>query len=287
MTTTSMARHLLLLLLLFAGLAPTAARADDLDDILGTGSDDDDDDSTVKEEKDAVLSGNLDDTVGVTEGDVLTPEDQGDHKKRLIKTLQQKTFLKIGRYEASPKFGFVTNDPYINRLLLGASFTAHVTEIYGFELDVAFSPDLGEADWKPVTKQLILENQVSPDFSRILWYSHLDFEFSPIYGKVAVLGRGIVNFDVYGTFGAGAVGTRDDLEALQAENDVKAQSTASQVHPTTNIGGGLRILLNPTVAVRVEGKSLLYIETVSATTLEMKGTFALYGGVSFFFPGMK
>ena len=39
-------------------------------------------------------------------------------------------------------------------------------------------------------------------------------------------------------------------------------------------------------AVRVEGRSLVYIETVSSTTLEMKNNFILAGGVSFFFPSM-
>ena len=40
------------------------------------------------------------------------------------------------------------------------------------------------------------------------------FQFSPIYGKVALNGRRIVNFDVFAAFGLGLTLTQDDLEAL-------------------------------------------------------------------------
>ena len=60
-----------------------------------------------------------------------------------------------------------------------------------------------------------------------------------------------------------------------------------QIHPTTNFGGGARVVFNEFVAVRVDGRSLVYIETVNSTTLEMKNNFILSGGVSFFFPGMQ
>ena len=38
--------------------------------------------------------------------------------------------------------------------------------------------------------------------------------------------------------------------------------------------------------MRVDGRSLIYIETVNSTTLEMKNNFILSGGVGFFFPSM-
>ena len=78
--------------------------------------------------------------------------------------------MKIGRYEATPQVGFVTNDPFINRYLLGAGFGYHVTEIFAVEAQGIFSPDLNEADWKPITRQIINENQVTPDISKIQFY---------------------------------------------------------------------------------------------------------------------
>ena len=207
-------------------------------------------------------------------------------KKRVIQTLQQKTFMKIGRYEASPHLGFVTNDPFINRYLLGADFAYHVTEIFAVEFAGNFSPDLGTADYKGITNQIIDKNSVTPDISKIQFYGTASFQYSPIYGKVAVVGNNIITFDIFGVFGTGIVNTKDDLIALQKEDDPAAQATQSQMHPTINFGGGLRVVLSEGFAVRFEGRGLSYIEVLESTTLEMKNNFTLLAGASFFFPGM-
>ena len=208
-------------------------------------------------------------------------------KKQVIKTLQRKTFLKLDRWEVSPHIAFVTNDPFLNRYIIGTGVAYNLTEIFAVEGMLDFSPDLNEADWKPLTKQLVEENSVSPDISKLQTFGSFCFVFSPIYGKAAVLGRKIVNFDIYGKFGMGATQTVDDLTALQAEGDPRAESTAVQVHPTTNFGGGARIIFNQNIAARVEGRSMIYIETVNAVTLEMKNNFLLQFSASFFFPSIK
>lgn len=263
-----------------------------LDDILGSEETDDEDstpsDTTeVAEERRDLLEGDVDDTVGTTDEEVIETPDEVDRRIRPIKVLQPKNFLKIGRYEVAPHLGFVTNDPFVNRYLIGAEFVYHATEVLGVGLQATFSPDFGEADYKPITEQLVEENQVSPDISKINYFANVNLQFSPIYGKVAVTDKSIVLFDVYGMFGAGFTGTRDDLEALQGTDDPKAMATATQVHPTTNFGGGVRVTFGPNIAVKLEGRSMIYIETVNSTTLEMKNNFMLLGAFSFFFPGMQ
>lgn len=252
---------------------------DDLGDILGTGSDDSGSGGeSTRDEREAVERGETDER--------STVESDEDRQKRVIKTLQKKTFMKIGRYEAAPHIGFVSNDPFINRYIIGAGFAAHLTEVFAIEAMGSFSPDFGEGDWKPITHQLIEENQVSPDISKIMYFGNVNFQFSPIYGKVAIPGGKIIAFDIFGAFGTGVVNTKDDLTALQCETDPACIATAVQFHPTTNFGGGVRVVLNENIAVRIEGRSLVYIETIASTTLEMKNNFLLLGGVSFFFPGM-
>ena len=270
-------------LLLTPLFGASSAMAQD-DDLFGPGPMEREE--TVAEERAALESGDLDDRVGVTSEEIVLPEDERA-RRRIIKALPRKRFLKIGRWEAAPHIGFVTNDPFINRYLLGAGISHHLTEVFAVELIGSFSPDFGRGDWKAITDQLVEENQVSPDISKILFYGNINFQFSPIYGKVAVMGRTIVNFDVFGSFGTGLVYTRDDLEALQAQEDPAAVATQNQYHPTTNFGAGFRILLNPNIAVRIEGRSMVYVETVKSTTLEMKNNFLLLGSVAFFFPGMN
>jgi outer membrane beta-barrel protein len=259
-----------------AGLANDGL-ADELDDVLkgpDPGSESTDSEQTVDEEPAA------------TPAPIALDED-GKRKKTVIKTLARKNFLKLGRFEASPHAAFVANDPFLNRYIVGTGFGYHITEVFAVETSIDFAPDLGEGDWKPLTTQLVTENNVSPDISKLTLFGAATFQYSPIYGKVAVVGRNIVNFDVYGAFGMGFTRTTDDLTALGAEDDPRAQITQFQTHPTTNFGGGLRIIFGESIAARVEARSLVYIETVNATTLEMKNNLILQGAVSFFFPNMK
>jgi len=257
-----------------------AVVADELDDILG-----EPDPGSSEAETEAVRNGELGDSVGARQEIVLEEDDK--RKKTVIKTLARKNFLKLGRFEASPHVAFVANDPFLNRYVVGTGIGYHITEVFAVETSIDFAPDLGDGDWKPLTTQLVTENSVSPDISKLTLFGSATFQYSPIYGKLAVVGRSIVNFDVYGAFGMGFTRTTDDLTALGAEDDELALATQFQTHPTTNFGGGVRIIFGESIAARVEARSLVYIETVKSTNLEMKNDLLVQGAVSFFFPNMK
>lgn len=256
---------------------------DELDDLLKDVLNDQKQPQSVAEEKKDLLAGKVDDG-----SDVVLPEEL-ERRRRLIKTLQKKTFLKLGRYEVTPKLGAVANDPYIKRYLLGVDATAHLTEIFAIEANATFSPDFGVADWKPITDQLVNENRVSPSISKIIFFSSVGFQFAPIYGKVALSSDKIINFDVYGTVGSGVVYTKDDLRALQAEGEPAAIATEAQIHPTMNMGGGVRVVLPDSndFAIRVEGRSLVYIETLNSLDLQYKNNLLFNAGFSFFFPNVE
>jgi len=272
--------------------ASTVALADDapaplLPSLDGVAQDDDDlfgDDPD--DERGALERGELGDTVGARDEEVILVEDEGKNKT-VIKTIQRKNFLKLGRFEASPHAAFVANDPFLNRYIVGTGLAYHVTEVFAVEGTFDFAPDLGEGDWKPLTTQLVNENSVSPDISKLTMFGSFTFQYSPIYGKLAIVGRDIILFDLYGAFGMGFTKTADDLNALQAEGEERAMATEFQTHPTTNFGGGLRIIFGESIAARVEARSMVYIETVNATTLEMKNNLIIQAAASFFFPNLK
>jgi outer membrane beta-barrel protein len=258
---------------------------DDLGDILGGGSDDSEQSSD--QEAQDFASGNTGTTVGAR-GEESQLVENDDDKPRLIKTIQRKKFFKKGRWEASPHIAFVANDPFLKRYIVGSGINYNITEIFAVELNLDFSPDLGEADYKPVTKQLIDKNSVSPDISRLTYFGSASFLFSPIYGKVAVMGGKIINFDIYAAFGMGMTQTSECLECLDADEEIVAtKNTANQLHPTTNFGGGARVIFNENLAFRLEGRSMVYIETVNSTQLEMKNNFIIQSAVSIFFPAIK
>lgn len=263
------------------GIAQEDSSDDELGDILGGSTGDGEGDSSAETQDFAREDSSPD------KDDVVLVENDSN-KKRLIKTIQKKNFYKKGRWEASPHFAFVANDPFLNRYIVGAGLNYNLTEIFAVEVNMDFSPDLGDADWKPVTKQLIEENHVSPDISKLTYFGSASFLFSPIYGKVAVVGREIINFDIFGAFGMGMTRTSESLEALDAEaGNERAVLTQHQMHPTTNFGGGARVIFGENLALRLDGRSMVYIETVNATQLEMKNNFLIQGSVSVFFPRTK
>lgn len=245
--------------------------------------DDDSPEDSVKSEREAVKSGKA-----TSASPTLPGED--DKRRRIIKTIQKKNFMKIHRFEVGPSLGFVANDPFLNRYIVGLVGDYHMTEVFALELQFGYAPILGQGgendpDWKDLSKQLLLKNSVSPDISKLTAHGSAALAFSPIYGKAAV-GRSIVIFDIYGYFGLGVTQTTDDLVALQNDEE-SAVLTQNQVHPTSVMGGGARVAFSEGVAARIEGKSMSYIETVNSTTLEMKNNFILQANVSFFFPGIK
>jgi len=263
------------------GIAQEDSSDDELGDILGGSTGDGEGDSSAETQDFARGDSSPD------KDDVVLVENDSN-KKRLIKTIQKKNFYKKGRWEASPHFAFVANDPFLNRYIVGAGINYNLTEIFAVEVNMDFSPDLGDADWKPVTKQLIEENHVSPDISKLTYFGSASFLFSPIYGKVAVVGREIINFDIFGAFGMGMTRTSESLEALDAEaGNERAVLTQHQMHPTTNFGGGARVIFGENLALRLDGRSMVYIETVNATQLEMKNNFLIQGSASVFFPRTK
>ncbi len=269
------------------GIAQEDSSDDELGDILGGGSDDSEQ-SSEQETRD-FASGNTGDKIGARSEDVQLVEGD-DNKKRLIKTIQRKNFFKKGRWEASPHVAWVANDPFIKRYIVGAGINYNITEIFAIEATFDFSPDLGKADYKPITKQLIDENSVSPDISRLTYFGSLSMLFSPIYGKAAVMGGKIVNFDIYTAFGMGMTRTVECLECLDQAGEEKAPAAAKtqyQMHPTTNMGAGARVIFNENLAFRLEGKSMVYIETVNSTQLEMKNNLIIQASASLFFPAIK
>jgi len=252
---------------------------DDLDDILApSGSQT----STVAEERrEAEREAERGDT-----GETKVP----DYRKKLIKTLQKKEFLKIGRFEFTPHLGYVANDPFVHRLLFGAGLGYHITEVFMFEIQGGGSPDLGTGDFKPITSQLTCANgadedncnSVAPEISRQTWHVVGQFNWSPFYGKISSKRSSII-FDLYATLGAGVVGTVDDLALIGQEDEDDALLTQFQVHPALALGGGLRVNFTKTVGLRFDVKSLSYIGTLQSTKLELKNNLTLQLGASVLF----
>ncbi len=251
--------------------------------------DDDDDSSSVKAEKDALKS-------AATTPSVVELDDE-DRRRRIIMTLQKKNFLKLKRFEGGIGAGAVVNDPFLNRRIINGVLDYHINEVFALDFQGGWAPEFGEVidsssendpDLKQLTKDLLKYNAVAPDISKLTFHGSAALAYSPIYGKGAVFNN-IIIFDLFGYFGLGAVRTHDDTTVYASGDDDgdTVELTALQVHPTTVIGGGLRVAFNQRVAARMDIKSMSYIEVVNGGTLEMKNNLIILGSVCFFFPNMQ
>ena len=180
-------------------------------------------------------------------------------------------FQKLGRGSDWPKqrfeagLGMVTNDPFLSLKLINLSYIRYLKENLSLHLDLGYSPDFGDSDWKPLTMQLVTENSVSPDISKIRAIGSCMLGFEPFL---------FVSKPLKGTFGFrtgyGVIQTFDDLSALQAEGDPRAESTQEQLHSGIVFGPYLTILNKDFGTFGLYLDNSFYIETIDGTTLEMK-----------------
>ena len=165
--------------------------------------------------------------------------------------------------ETSAGFEIATGNPYLRSrgLALGADYRPRRMLRLGI-FAVRYIYTREEPGWTPLTEQLVAENHVSPDLTRMVWRARAVVGFDPFR-----TGIGSLDARTGLHVGFGAAKTRDDLEALQQQDDPDAQATETQLQPTMVYGlssslGGER-LRGRLVVERVR-----FTETVSSTTVE-------------------
>jgi outer membrane beta-barrel protein len=226
-------------------------------------------------------------------------KDRKERKRGLVKVIQKKFFLKYRRVEITPTIGYVGNDHFISRLAVGLGAGYHINEVIGLEIFVSYLPDLGETDYKPLTRRFRNEEEVVPDISRVTFLGVFNIALSPIYGKVELGTLRVINYDIFFGAGLGMAYSKDDTAIIRSPCDAHATvrerkaDTANgcqyvdQAHFVTNAGGGLRIVFNDWIGVRLDARQFTHIEQVyreGDIGLEMKQNFMISLGASFFFP---
>ena len=176
------------------------------------------------------------------------------------------------KHVVSAGAGAVTNDPFLWRRLLSVGYESRPEERVSFGADLQFSPDLGSKDWKPITKQLVEENNVSPDISKITYAGRMALTVFPVqHHEPSFLTR--VGF---GT-SAGLVRTSESLESLDSDRYLDlAVRTQHQLHPCFGFALTAEVWRADGFGIRMRRDMIALIETVNATQLEMKANKMLY-----------
>jgi outer membrane beta-barrel protein len=183
-----------------------------------------------------------------------------------IKAVARKTFVKTGRFELQPSVMVTVNDAFFRSFAAAGRVSWHLNEAFALEIGGAYIPPFIVQELEPVDllrEQLALINLNDEVFA----LADVGVTFSPLYGKVAVLGDGIIQFDGFLSAGVGAT----------------FDNGADIVHPTMDIGVGARVFLTRWLVVRGDLRDYIYPqEKLGISTLQ--NLLFVSVGLGFYFP---
>lgn len=235
-------------------------------------------------------------------------------KKAAPNLIQNKFFVKANRFEIAPAVGYVPNNSFVTSVYGGAFAAYHFSDQFSAEGAFFYAPNTGAAGVKGLTQTLVViahDGNPASEFKQPLDRLQLGAIFSarwaPVYGKINLIGEGVLNFDVYGTGGVGLLLVTKDYARYNTEfdNDPTVDPTivesqpATEAYPAVNLGVGMDFFLTQTIALKIDARSALYIADEpdygnigpdgEPVPLEKRlyNTFMTTAGISIFIPKMK
>jgi outer membrane beta-barrel protein len=204
------------------------------------------------------------------EGINLTLEDR-------IKAVSRKVFLKEGRFELAPLLSVTTNDPFFRHWGVGGRAAYHVNDAFALEGGVMVVPPGFRENLPPLDLLRERAALINAD-AKLIGLSDVGVTFSPVYGKVAILSDAIIHFDTFVAAGAGVVS--DSNGDLFGRDDAKR---FSGMHPTMDVGAGLRVFLLRWLVARVDLRDYVYPQD-RANISTLQNLLIVNAGVGFFLP---
>jgi outer membrane beta-barrel protein len=226
--------------------------------------------------------------------------------------VENRFFLKKERFEISPVFGYVPNNPFARRYVGGAVIGYHIDEILAASVSIGYAPDGGEGDLKPLVPVLLdrarnaqtgagSSDAFQQPLDKIVLSFSAGVSWAPIYGKINLVGETVLNFDFYTFLGVGMVSkqnfvaTYDENADVDAGEDfVRLQAEANEVRLAPAVGIGQNYFLNQTMALKLDACAFFWVDDVpnydaSAATENKRlyNNFTASVGLALFFPKMK
>lgn len=185
-----------------------------------------------------------------------------------VKSVQNKVYLKKGRFELAPFVSFSVNDPYYSKFGAAIRGAYYLADTLALSLRGNFYQVLPTDDVR--TAKRVFQSQIY--YSEPQWSGMADVEWSPLYGKVAWY-NSILHFDAYLLAGAGVVYTA--TSAL----DGRGPNVAA------DLGVGARFVAMDYLAVNVALINTSYVDQpVGTTKSAMQNLMTVNAGISLFFP---
>ena len=183
-----------------------------------------------------------------------------------IAVIQKRFLPKTGRFELFGGASSVLNDPFFINLGLNLRLAYYFREKWGVEF---VGMGLTTID-RQITQGLRDRSITTTSLVTPAFYAGVDAKWSPIYGKMTLLNKNIVPFDMYFSVGLGGTGTNQGILA-----------------PTLHVGTGQVFALSKSWALRWDASVNIYSTTSNAgpgrSNALYNNVFATVGA-SWFFP---
>lgn len=168
---------------------------------------------------------------------------QSDDEERVY-AVQEKVFFK--HHELGLNLGYIADDDFFNVFPLGLSYTYNFDENYSWEVirfQYAFTSE------KELKKDLLEDFGAAPtQFTKPRYFFHSSIIFKPLYGKDAVLNRGIINRESYVSLGLGLA---------NYEKQYSSGVSTTENAPSISIGLGTKYFLNEKFCLNLELRDMV------------------------------
>lgn len=235
-------------------------------------------------------------------------------KREEKNVIQNKFFLKSNRFEIAPSLGVVPNNSFVRNYYGGALLAYHFSETLAAEGAFLYAPNSGLTGVKGLTKTLVqIAYDSNPDttfkqpLDRLQLGAIFAARWSPVYGKINLIGEGVLNFDLYGTAGIGLLlvtkdyaSVADDYKSGNSEDPVALESSPiTEGYPAFNLGIGMDFFITQSIALKIDARTALYVAdepdygnvNASGEPIDLNkrlyNTFLTTAGVSIYVPRMK
>jgi outer membrane beta-barrel protein len=225
------------------------------------------------------------------------------------KAVENRFFLKENRFEIAPVVGYVPNNPFARRYIIGGIVGYHFSEVLSAQAQLMYSPDLGENDLKGLVSVLLdraynadTENATSfqQPLDKVTLAAAFGVSWAPVYGKINLVGETVLNFDFYMFAGAGMVSKADyvarydELFPDSAPDPVLLEGQGNSVKVSPYIGIGQNYFVNRFMAVKIDVRAAFYVAkspqydpNVEPEGQRLYNNVVAGAGLAFFFPNMK
>ncbi|MBI4405513.1 MAG: outer membrane beta-barrel domain-containing protein [Deltaproteobacteria bacterium] len=210
------------------------------------------------------------------------PPDQDEYERSIDAVLRHKHFYKKGHLEFTPVVGVMPYDSLINHYMLGGRAAWHFTDHFSWEiLDAQITFPSTTSYFTGLVKDKGLSDVQTPQLKMLLG---TNFLVSPFYGKVRIVGRSVLHFDIYLLAGLGmAKAEQLRLSASGVGGDVSESILRSNFDPMATVGFGIKLFLNNVLGLVVDMRDYIVYTPIYGNK-QIKSNFSVFGGLSIFLP---